>query len=81
MTGPFSYMDAFRSMASGFIFTTSLPPLVAEGAYAAVEYLKSSMVERQVMHKQSLTLKHMLTSLDLPLLHSSILYLFMLEML
>jgi 5-aminolevulinate synthase len=39
--------DYVRSFASGFIFTTALPPAVAAGASAAVRHLKSSDTERQ----------------------------------
>ncbi len=43
--------DFIRSFASGFIFTTALPPAVAAGAAASVRHLKDSSFER-AQHKQ-----------------------------
>lgn len=43
--------DFVRSFASGFIFTTALPPAVVAGAAASVRYLKQSQIERQT-HKE-----------------------------
>jgi len=46
ITGPTEIVDFIRSFASGFIFTTALPPAVAAGACAAVRHLKTSGAER-----------------------------------
>jgi 5-aminolevulinate synthase len=50
ITGSTALCDFIRSFASGFIFTTSLPPHVAAGALTAVRHLKTSNVERE-MHR------------------------------
>lgn len=47
ITGNKNLIDYIRSNASGFIFTTSLPPCIAAGAYTAMRYLKFSNTERE----------------------------------
>lgn len=59
-------IDAIRSHAPGFIFTSSLPPSVAAGACASVKYLKKSQVEREQHQARANTLKNMLRTVGLP---------------
>lgn len=66
ITSTQAIVDAVRSIASGFIFTTSLPPAALAAAYAAVEHLKTSSVERETMHANTRLLKERLREADLP---------------
>jgi 5-aminolevulinate synthase len=63
-------IDFVRSFASGFIFTTSLPPGVAAGALAAVTHLKNSTVERERQQERAGTLKRLLREAGLPVMPS-----------
>lgn len=63
-------VDAIRSYAPGFIFTTSLPPAVAAGAAASIAFLKSAegqkLRDAQQLHAR--ILKDRLKSLGLPII-------------
>ena len=62
--------DFVRSFASGFIFTTSLPPAVAAGALASVSHLRRSQAERDAHQERAATLKRRLAEGGLPVMPS-----------
>lgn len=64
-------IDFVRSFASGFIFTTSLPPTVAAGVLAAVHHLKTSNAERERQQDRAATLKRLLREAGLPVMPSN----------
>lgn len=59
-------IDAIRSFAPGFIFTSSFPPAVAAGATASVRHLKESQVEREQHQLRSSQLKQKLKAAGVP---------------
>jgi len=61
-------VDAVRSYAPGFIFTTSLPPAVAAGAAASVRYLKTAQHLRDAHQLQARILKTRLKAMGLPII-------------
>ncbi len=63
-------IDAVRSFAPGFIFTTSLAPAVVGGALASVQYLKTSTLERLAQQERATTLKRRLAEAGLPVMAS-----------
>ena len=63
-------IDAVRSHASGFIFTTALPPGVCAAATAAIRHLKTSSAERERHQEQAARLKSVLNAAALPVMPS-----------
>ncbi len=63
-------VDAVRSWASGFIFTTSLPPALTAGALASVRHLKAHAELRDAHQERAETLKRRLTQAGIPVLPS-----------
>jgi len=63
-------IDAVRSYAPGFIFTTALPPAVCAAAAAAIRHLKSSSFERERHQDRAARVKAVLNTAGLPVMRS-----------
>ena len=70
ITGNKEIIDFIRSFASGFIFTTSLPPCIAAGAYTSIRHLKFSDVEKEKMFSAVKKLKSYLKKYEIPFIDS-----------
>ena len=63
-------VDAIRSYADGFIFTTSIPPALAAGAVASIRYLKEHNEVRVAHQERAEALKARLLKAGLPVMPS-----------
>ena len=63
-------VDCIRSYAQGFIFTTSLSPVLVAGALASVRHLKQSAEERRAQQEAAAMLKGKFAAAGLPLMAS-----------
>jgi 5-aminolevulinate synthase len=70
ITANATIIDAIRSYAHGFIFTTSLPPVLTAGALASVRYLKEHDEVRQRHQERAATLKKRFAEAGLPVMPS-----------
>ncbi|KQW79803.1 5-aminolevulinate synthase [Brevundimonas sp. Root1279] len=64
-------VDVIRSYAPGFIFSTSLSPVLVAGALASVRHLKASQAERDGQQRHAALLKQALVAAGLPLMPST----------
>jgi len=68
IAGTSAMCDFVRSFASGFIFTTALPPAVAAGATASIRHLKESSVERTRHQERVAKVRARLNAIGIPML-------------
>jgi 5-aminolevulinate synthase len=71
IAGDSDVLDAIRSIAAGFIFTTSMSPVTCAGALAAIKYLKQNNDVRVKHQERAAKLKQLLIEADLPLMECS----------
>ena len=64
-------IDVVRSYAPGFIFTTSLSPVLVAGALASVRHLKASTAEREAQQERATQLKSIFRTARLPVMETS----------
>jgi len=70
VTGPAAMMDAIRSFALGFIFSTSLSPVIAAGALASVRYVRGHNDLRIKHQERAATLKKLFGDYGIPMMPS-----------
>ncbi|MBX9796826.1 5-aminolevulinate synthase [Sphingomonas sp.] len=70
ITGSAALVDFVRSFASGFIFTTALPPALAAGATASIRHLKTSQMERARHQERVATVRRRLHAIGIPTLEN-----------
>lgn len=71
IAGSANLIDFVRSFASGFIFSTALPPALAAGARASIRHLKSRELERQRHRRNVAKLREKLDQAGVPHLHNA----------
>jgi 5-aminolevulinate synthase len=70
IAGTANLVDAVRSYAPGFIFTTALPPPICAAATAAIRHLKVSQWERERHQERAARVKSVLSAAGLPVVRS-----------
>jgi 5-aminolevulinate synthase len=70
IAGSAEMVDAVRSYAPGFIFTTALPPAICAAATAAIRHLKTSQWERDRHQDRAARVKAVLDAAGLPVMPS-----------
>ena len=68
IAGSAPMVDAIRSLAPGFIFTTSLPPATMAGARTAIEYQMAHQADRTLQQLHTRAVKDVLAERDIPVI-------------
>ncbi|KAM0347102.1 hypothetical protein ACHAPU_005041 [Fusarium lateritium] len=68
IAGSAKFIDMIRSLAPGFIFTTSLPPATMAGAQTAVEYQMNYDGDRRLQQLHTRAVKEAMTARDIPII-------------
>ncbi|KAJ5966276.1 hypothetical protein N7481_012990 [Penicillium waksmanii] len=68
IAGSHALVDTIRSLAPGFIFTTSLPPATMAGADAAIQYQSEQPRDRVLQQLHTRAVKNSLKALDIPVI-------------
>ncbi|KAJ8065596.1 hypothetical protein OCU04_006272 [Sclerotinia nivalis] len=68
IAGSHKMVDAIRSLAPGFIFTTSLPPATMAGAQTAIEYQSQYQGDRRLQQLHTRAVKDSLSERDIPVI-------------
>lgn len=71
ITADAELIDFIRSFAKGFIFTTTIPPMIADGAMASIEYVRSHPKLIDKFHKQTLYMKNQLQNAGISFMETS----------
>jgi 5-aminolevulinate synthase len=71
VAGSAPLIDALRSFAPSFIFTTAIPPYLAAGAIVSIKHLMKSSTERELQHQRAAELKDSLRVACLPVMPST----------
>jgi len=68
IAGPRDMVDAIRSAAPGFIFTTALPPVLCAGARVSMKLIQAGQALRETLYKHVALAKKSLTDAGFPVL-------------
>ncbi|KAI7560186.1 5-aminolevulinate synthase [Hortaea werneckii] len=68
IAGSAKMVDTIRSLAPGFIFTTSLPPATMAGAQTAIEYQQAYQGDRRLQQLHTRAVKGTLAEMDIPVI-------------
>lgn len=71
IAGSEEFVDMVRSYAPGFIFTTSLPPVIVAGARASIAYQAEYLGDRQLKQINVREVKRRFLELDIPVVYVS----------